>query len=261
MRNIFDFARAIKAKFDIVESCFQTQLDSNAKKCIIGKEGNNPETEEKTRGFHTKADEFTEILVSLQGLVKLKIGSIDRSAYSNDDGPMKFESDPDGSATTISKPVWLSALIGRYYVDLNLLQEKGMDGEAFGMKEGGGSAAVASLSSSSSSSLSQISQETDKDVNPPLGSFCAYLSFCVTEGIHRLSDKEANALYDVVHASVTHDSQTPPPPEERPPVDEMQKLWSRRFYNFLKKLSELKTALRDEKSLLDIQKYAALLQL
>ena len=255
MTKILEFSQAIKEKFENVEKCFQKDLDSSAKKCIIGKEGNNPATEERTKNFHLKADELTDLMKSVQDLVKSKIKSIDQSTLSNEDGPMKFDSDPDGSAAALSKPIWLSTLISKYHCDVHLLHEKSVDDSNESQINGTNSLDASTTSPPSSSS--QMST-VDMDRNPPLGSFCAYLSYIVTVGTNRLTDKETNALYDLVQASVTFDSQMPPPPEGRPSLEEMQQLWSHRFYNFLKKLSELKTALRDEKSLLDIQKYVQL---
>ena len=256
MTKILDFSRLIEEKFKAVEDCFQKQLDSSAKKCIMGKEGNDPDTEEKIRDFNNKADDLSNVLESLQDLVRSKIESIDRSALSRELGPMKFDSDLDGSAAALSKPLWLSTLINRYHEDMRLLQKE-TTGDSGGFQPAeavGPAVGVIPPSPSTSSTFSR----KERDQNPPLGSFCAYLSYTVTEGMNRLTEKDASALYELIHASVTFDSRNPPPPEERPSIKEMQKLWSQRFYNFLKKLSELKTALRDEKSLHDIQKYKRL---
>jgi hypothetical protein len=106
---------------------------------------------------------------------------------------------------------------------------------------------------------------------PPVGSFAAFLSCCVTEQID-CTKSEETALREVSssflclsddspqlilasndhHGRVLHQHEL----DIRAEVfSHTQKYWANRFFQFLKKLAEFKSALKDESSLYDFKKF------
>lgn len=79
---------------------------------------------------------------------------------------------------------------------------------------------------------------------PPLGSFAAYLSTLLASDIE-LTENEIVAMQELCLASCGLDRDI----ALRHTPGHTQKYWAKTFFNFMKKLPEFKTSLKDEKSL------------
>lgn len=79
---------------------------------------------------------------------------------------------------------------------------------------------------------------------PPLGSFAAYLSTLLASDVV-LTPEEIAALEELCVASCGLDTEA----ALRHTPGHTQKYWAKTFFNFMKKLPEFKTSLKDEKSL------------
>lgn len=238
MTSIMTMAKALHNCFNVVEECFK-RLSSHSKKCIIGKEGSFTRVDEAALDFHNKADKYTELLLDLQRLVRSKVNKIIPAKVGYEE-VMIFEADPEASSSSKSKPVWLQLLLERFFA------------EAYSSQK------------ASSQQYSHVS----------LGKLSCFLSCCVSLQFSLTCDEEL-ALLEVmhiyffnsfhplnhsewpqlVHASVSYDS--PDSVEVNDIATQRlhltQRCWAKRFYEFLRKLPELKSAIRDEKSLYDFR--------
>jgi hypothetical protein len=130
MEHIVIIAKESQTCFASVESCYHG-LSAAAKKCVVGKDGNDSAIETQAIEFHSRADSYTKLLHRLQILTisKVEMKSSSGGIYSSYitlvllfhlflllmhcpfSEPMKFESDPDASNSSRAKPLWYRPLL------------------------------------------------------------------------------------------------------------------------------------------------------
>jgi len=196
--------------------------------------------------FHLAADSVLELLRVLQPLVKLKqsqIPSMEEAMEMNKEGndgeiPEKFESLP--------RPLWLETLIQKYitHVPSRPQPPTNCSDPIFS------SPILSPPPSTPSVSLSAPL--------PPVGSLASFLSCCVTDQID-CTETENRAIHELILASSDqyggHILSYDPLSIQQEIFTHTQRYWANRFFQFLKKLTELKSAVKDEKNLYLFQKF------
>lgn len=186
------------------------------------------EDEEIITYFHQLADNVIEVLSRLQPLVK----NIQSHLPTNDEIIIKKDDDDAADCSTkpnsLPRPKWLEILLQKY---INRQQ-------------------VSNTTSGSSTPKNSF-------VLPPIGTFASFLSCCITEQID-CTKIEYDALVELILASndcngnILFDNSLSIRNEI---FSHTQRYWASRFYQFLRKLPELKSAVKDEQTIYDFKRF------
>jgi len=171
---------------------------------------------EEVMTFHTLADAVEDILRETQDLVRRKqcqAREIPRGESLSVD-PNCAEADE--RLESLPRPLWIETLSRKFYTH----------------------------TSPDSDNISQAAASV-----PPVGKFAAFLSCCLTHQVD-CTASEYRALLELVLASSDQYGQRGSIANIEDEIfSHTQKYWASRFFQFIRKLPEFKTALKDEKSL------------
>lgn len=170
--------------------------------------------------FHNLGDAVHIVLMQFQDFVKRKQDEFSNMPESSPDDILSQDGDGEESLSSKPRPVWLETLLCKYtheVTDMPLV----------------------------------------KDSLPPVGSLCAFLSCCAIRQVS-MTKAEEEALLELIQASCDFAASSAgnlPHNIDDEIFSHTQKYWAQRFFVFMKKLTELKTAVKDEKSLFLFDKF------
>lgn len=190
--------------------------------------------------FHVLADEYLIVFKSLQVFVRRKHEEILPRSADGEAADKVTQSDPD-NLVGLPRPLWLETLLSKYTKHCALVQAW--------MHDHGDTVAV---------------RETGPNMPLNLGAFCAMLSCCLSGDI-RINSEEHAALFELLLASNDSVCHFSPFETDSDRIlsnlrSQPQQYWALRLFNFMKKLSELKTAKKDEKQLYDFEQHSRIYQ-